>query len=79
MVRRLLAAVLFAASMAFVFAAAASAAPDCPKNTVTINNQGKVITVPAQSQVCDDDPFTNDGLLGNLPVVGNLPGVGGIL
>jgi hypothetical protein len=62
-------------------ATAAAEPPACPKNTVTIGNQGQVINVPQHSQVCDDDPTssTGDGLLGDLPVVGNLPGLGGIL
>jgi hypothetical protein len=60
---------------------AATAAADpavCPKNTVTIGNQGQVINVPQYSQVCDDDPQSG-GLLGDLPLLGNLPGLGGIL
>ncbi|WP_041312032.1 hypothetical protein [Mycobacterium sp. JS623] len=56
---------------------AAAEPPVCPKNTVTIGNQGQVINVPQQSQVCDDDP-TMGGLLGDLPLLGNLPGLGGI-
>jgi hypothetical protein len=59
-------------------ATAAAEPPVCPKNTVTIGNQGQVVNVPQYSQVCDDDP-QNDGLLGDLPVLGNLPGLGGIL
>ena len=59
-------------------ATAAAEPPVCPKNTVTIGNQGQVVNVPQYSQVCDDDP-TGDGLLGDLPVLGNLPGLGGIL
>jgi len=58
-------------------ATAAAEPPACPKNTVTINNQGQVVDVPQQSQVCDDD--MNGGLLGDLPVLGNLPGLGGVL
>jgi hypothetical protein len=49
-----------------------------PNNTVTIDNQGQVLNVPPQSQVCDDD-LLSDGLLGDLPVLGNLPGLGGVL
>jgi len=41
---------------------AAAEPPACPKNTVTINNQGQVVEVPQQSQVCDDDM---NGLLGD--------------
>jgi len=55
---------------------AAAEPPACPKNTVTINNQGQVVEVPQQSQVCDDDM---NGLLGDLPLLGNLPGLGGVL
>ena len=71
---------LFAAAIAVAlgYPAVAGAEPVCPKNTVTIGNQGQVINVPAESQVCDDDP-ASDGLLGNLPVLGNLPGLGGLL
>ena len=58
-----------------LFAALAADPPTCPKNTVTIGNQGQVINVPQQSQVGDDDPMSG-GLLGDLPVVGNLPGAG---
>ncbi|MGX9791384.1 hypothetical protein [Mycobacterium sp. MMS18-G62] len=81
MTLRLIAAGFFAVSTTVALPAAASAEPQpaCPKNTVTIGSQGKVITVPQQTQVCDDDPMGGDGLLGDLPVVGNLPGVGGIL
>jgi uncharacterized cupredoxin-like copper-binding protein len=81
MMRRLMAAILFAVSISVALPAVASAQPRpaCPKNTVTIGNQGQVITVPQQSQVCDDDPVGGDGLLGDLPLVGNLPGLGGIL
>ena len=81
MMRRLMAAILFAVSITVALPAVASAEPlpACPKNTVTIGNQGQVITVPQQTQVCDDDPMGGDGLLGDLPLVGNLPGVGGIL
>jgi uncharacterized cupredoxin-like copper-binding protein len=82
MMLRLIAASLFAVSTTIALPAVASAEPQppaCPKNTVTIGNQGQVITVPQQSQVCDDDPMGGDGLLGNLPVVGNLPGLGGVL
>ena len=55
--------------------AVASAAPECPNNTVVV--QGKVVSTP-DSQVCDDD-LPGGGLLGNAPVVGNLPGLGGVL
>jgi hypothetical protein len=81
---KFLAAPLFFATfvaLALGYSAAATAEPPtpvCPKNTVTIGNQGQVINVPQQSQVCDNDPM-NDGLLGDLPVLGNLPGLGGIL
>jgi uncharacterized cupredoxin-like copper-binding protein len=79
--RRLMAAILSAISITVALPAVASAEPQpaCPKNTVTIGNQGQVITVPQQTQVCDDDPMGGDGLLGDLPLVGNLPGLGGIL
>ena len=79
--RRLMAAILSAISITVALPAVASAEPRpaCPKNTVTIGNQGQVITVPQQTQVCDDDPMGGDGLLGDLPLLGNLPGVGGIL
>jgi hypothetical protein len=78
---KLLAATLFATFVALALSCSATAVaepPVCPKNTVTIGNQGQVINVPQQSQVCDDDPM-NDGLLGDLPLLGNLPGLGGIL
>ncbi|HVQ52408.1 MAG TPA: hypothetical protein VMS92_20410 [Mycobacterium sp.] len=78
---RVAAAGLFAAlvALALGYPATASAEPPvCPKNTVTIGNQGQVINVPQFSQVCDDDP-QNGGLLGDLPVLGNLPGLGGIV
>jgi hypothetical protein len=77
---KMLAATFFTmlVASAFTFAATAAAAPPvCPKNTVTIGNQGQVINVPQHSQVCDDDP--TGGLLGDLPLVGNLPGLGGVL
>jgi hypothetical protein len=79
--RRVSAASFFAALVALALgypATAAAEPPVCPKNTVTIGNQGQVVNVPQHSQVCDDDP-TGDGLLGDLPVLGNLPGLGGIL
>jgi hypothetical protein len=75
-----LAATVFAAFVALALGYSATAAaepPVCPKNTVTIDNQGEVVNVPQQSQVCDDD--MNGGLLGDLPVLGNLPGLGGVL
>ena len=75
-----LAATIFATfvALALGYPGTAAAEPQsCPKNTVTIGNQGQVINVPQQSQVCDDD--MNDGLLGDLPVLGNLPGLGGVL
>jgi hypothetical protein len=78
---KLIAATFFATLVALALSyptTAAAEPPVCPKNTVTIGNQGQVINVPQQSQVCDDDP-TNDGLLGDLPLLGNLPGLGGIL
>jgi hypothetical protein len=76
---RIVLAAMAAAAVAFGYPAAAAAEPSaCPKNTVTIGNQGQVVNVPQQSQVCDDDPM-NEGLLGDLPVLGNLPGLGGIL
>jgi hypothetical protein len=76
---RLLLAALGATVFTLAWPATATAQPEvCPKNTVTIGNQGKVINVPQHSQVCDDDP-TGDGLLGDLPVLGNLPGLSGIL
>jgi uncharacterized cupredoxin-like copper-binding protein len=79
LLRRILLAALATATLALSYPATAAAEPTvCPKNTVTIGNQGKVINVPQQSQVCDDDPM-NDGLLGDLPVLGNLPGLSGIL
>ena len=77
--RRILFAVLGAAALAIGYPATAAADPPvCPKNTVTIGNQGQVVNVPQQSQVCDDDPMSG-GLLGDLPVLGNLPGLGGVL
>jgi uncharacterized cupredoxin-like copper-binding protein len=77
--RRILLAAFAVATLALGYPAAAGAdATACPKNTVTIGNQGQVISVPQRSQVCGDDPI-NDGLLGNLPVLGNLPGLSGIL
>ena len=77
--RRILLAALGAAALALGCPATAAAEPTaCPNNTVTIGNQGQVLNVPPQSQVCDDDPMS-DGLLGDLPVLGNLPGLGGIL
>jgi hypothetical protein len=81
MKRRVIPAALFAAAMAVAlgYPATAAAEPVCPKNTVTIDNQGTVINVPGDSQVCDDDPMGSDGLLSNLPLLGNLPGVSGIL
>jgi hypothetical protein len=78
---KLLAATVFATFVALALGypgTAAAEPPVCPKNTVTIGNQGQVINVPQQSQVCDDDPTTG-GLLGDLPLLGNLPGLGGIL
>lgn len=77
---RLTAASFFAALVALALGYPATAAADppvCPKNTVTIGNQGQVVNVPQFSQVCDDDPA--DGLLGDLPLVGNLPGLSGVL
>ena len=75
--RRILFAVVGLAALAIGYPATAAAEPPvCPKNTVTIGNQGQVVNVP-QSQVCDDDPL--GGLLGDLPVLGNLPGLGGVL
>lgn len=56
--------------------AVASAASACPKPTVII--QGEIFSTP-KGPVCDDDAASNDGLLGNAPVVGNLPGLGGVL
>jgi hypothetical protein len=81
MMRRIIAATMFAVSITIALPAVASAepVPVCPKNQVTIGNQGEVITVPQENQVCDDDPTGGDGLLGDLPVVGNLPGLGGML
>jgi hypothetical protein len=77
--RRLLFAALGVAALTLGYPAIAAADPPvCPKNTVTIGNQGQVVNVPQQSQVCDDDPMS-DGLLGDLPVLGNLPGLGGVL
>jgi hypothetical protein len=79
-IMKTLAATIFATFVALALGYSATAAADppaCPKNTVTIDNQGQVIKPPQQSQVCDDDP--TGGLLGDLPVLGNLPGVGGIL
>lgn len=55
--------------------AVASAAPECPNNTVVV--QGEVVS-PPDNAACDDD-VTGGGLLGNAPVVGNLPGLGGVL
>jgi hypothetical protein len=80
---KVLAATFFATFVALALTCSATAAakpppaPVCPKNTVTIGNQGQVVNVPQDSQVCDDDP--TGGLLGDLPVLGNLPGLGGIL
>jgi hypothetical protein len=77
--RRILLAALGAAALALGCPTTAAAEPTaCPNNTVTIGNQGQVLNVPAQSQVCDDDPMS-DGLLGDLPVLGNLPGLGSVL
>jgi hypothetical protein len=76
---KLLAATFFATCVALALGCPATAVAEpqaCPKNTVTIDNQGQVIDLPQQSQVCDDDPL---GLLGDLPVLGNLPGLGGVL
>jgi hypothetical protein len=78
--RRASVASFLAASVALALgypATAAAAPPVCPKNTVTIGNQGQVVNLPQYSQVCDDDP--TGGLLGDAPLVGNLPGLGGIL
>jgi hypothetical protein len=77
--RRVTAAGFFAAlvALALGYPATAAAEPVCPKNTVTIGNQGQVVNLPQYSQVCDDDP--TGGLLGDLPVLGGLPGLGGIL
>jgi hypothetical protein len=78
--RRVIAASFLAALVAVALgypATAAAEPPACPKNTVTIGNQGQVVNVPQYSQVCDDDP--TGGLLGDLPLVGNLPGLGGVL
>jgi hypothetical protein len=79
-IMKMLAATVFATFVALALGypgAAAAQPPTCPKNTVTINNQGQIVNVPQQSQVCDDDP--TGGLLGDLPVLGNLPGLGGTL
>jgi hypothetical protein len=78
---KLLAATVFATFVALALSNPATAAAEpsaCPRNTVTIGNQGQVVNLPQYSQVCDDDPM-NNGLLGDLPVLGNLPGLGGIL
>jgi hypothetical protein len=64
------------AGVALGGSAVAGAAPVCPQPKVFI--QGEIVNTP-RSQVCDDDPTGNDGLLGNAPVVGNLPGLGGVL
>jgi hypothetical protein len=72
--RRASAASFFAALVALALgypATATAEPPVCPKNTVTIGNQGQVVNVPQFSQVCDDDP--TGGLLGDLPLVGGLP------
>jgi hypothetical protein len=77
---RVIIAGFFAALVALALgypATAGAEPPVCPKNTVTIGNQGQVVNVPQYSQVCDDDP--TGGLLGDLPLVGNLPGLGGLL
>lgn len=77
--RRYILAVFAAAAFAcagLATSAVASAAPDCPNNTVVV--QGKVVSTP-ESPVCDDDVTGGEGLLGNAPIVGNLPGLGGIL
>jgi hypothetical protein len=81
MKRRVIPAALFAAAMAVAlgYPATAAAEPACPKNTVTIGNQGEVINLPGDSQVCDDDVVGSDGLLSNLPLLGSLPGVSGVL
>jgi hypothetical protein len=76
--RVLLAAGTAAIAFALGYPATATAAPACPKNTVTVGNQGQVINLTPASQVCDDDP-RGDGLLGDTPVLGNLPGLGGLL
>ena len=76
---KLLAATFFSTFVVLALSYPATAdgePPACPKNTVTINNQGQVVEVPQQSQVCDDDM---NGLLGDLPLLGNLPGLGGVL
>ena len=76
--RRFVLVIFAAASIAcsgLATSAVASAAPECPNNTVVV--QGKVVSTP-DSQVCDDD-VPGGGLLGNAPVVGNLPGLGGVL
>jgi hypothetical protein len=63
-----------AASLALTLGYPATAAaepqqPKCPRNTVTIGNQGQVVSPPAQNQICDDD---ETGLLGSVPVLGGL-------
>ena len=76
--RRYVLAVFAAAAFActgLATSAVASAAPDCPNNTVVV--QGEVVS-PPDNAVCDDD-VTGGGLLGDAPVVGNLPGLGGAL
>ena len=76
--RRFVLVIFAAASIAcsgLATSAVASAAPECPNNTVVV--QGKVVSTP-DSQVCDDD-VPGGGLLGKAPVVGNLPGLGGVL
>jgi hypothetical protein len=84
---KMLAATLFAMliALALTYSATATAkpptpppAPACPQNTVTIGNQGQVVNMPQQSHVCDNDT-TDDGLLGDLPLLGNLPGLGRVL
>jgi hypothetical protein len=68
------AALLALAGIALGHPAAAGGDPICPKNTVTIGNQGQVVSPPAQNQICDDDP---SGLLDSAPVLGSL-GLGNV-
>jgi hypothetical protein len=72
--RRILLISSCAASLALTLGYPATAAaepqqPKCPRNTVTIGNQGQVVSPPAQNQICDDD---ETGLLGSVPVLGGL-------
>jgi hypothetical protein len=78
MIRRFIAGTFIAcAGITLGYPAVASADPECPVSIVTA--QGEVVS-PSGQQLCENDPVdTDDGLLGNAPVVGNLPGLSGLL